>query len=330
MNTSAVCKEIHSTIPALIGESAAICRIRNIVTEVANTNMNIMIRGESGTGKDVVARYIHSISDGPWSKAFIKINCPSIPETLLESELFGHEAGAFTGAQKRKPGRLELANNGTVFLDEIGEIPTTIQAKLLQYIESKQFSRVGGVETIWVNTRIICATNAPLEQMCKERTFREDLYYRLNEFTMVIPPLRERIEDIPYLANYFCRIFAEEFEKDVISISPETMSLILKYNWPGNVRELKAVIKRYVFSENEETIISSLDIAPSRQCDTIADELEDTEKKAIISALVESQWNRRNAARNLGMSYSSLRRRIQKYNLKKQEVFMNYLVNYQS
>jgi two-component system response regulator AtoC len=319
----------QNNIPALIGHSIAISRIRGIIKDVANTNMNIMIRGESGTGKDVVARFIHAISDRKWGKSFVKINCPSIPETLLESELFGHEAGAFTGAQKRKPGRLELAADGTVFLDEIGEIPTTVQAKLLQFIESKKFTRVGGVDTITINTRIISATNAPLEKMIEEKTFREDLYYRLNEYSIYIPALRERTEDIPHLVNHFIYTFSKEFEKEPLQLSSAMMATLMKYNWPGNVRELQSIIKRFVFTGKEETIEHSLQMtAQTKKAETITEELEDAEKKAIITALIENHWNRRNASKKLGMSYSSLRRRITKYNLHKPSEFMKHLAHH--
>ena len=266
------------------------------------------------------------VSNRKWAKSFVKINCPSIPETLLESELFGHEAGAFTGAQKRKPGRFELASDGTVFLDEVGDIPTTVQAKLLQFIESKKFNRVGGVETITINTRIISATNAPLERMIYEKEFREDLYYRLNEYDIHVPPLRERTEDIPELVNYFIRTFGTEFDKEPAVLSSAVLSTLMNYSWPGNVRELQSIIKRFVFTGDEEMMLASLKMSSpqSEPADTIAEELEETEKKAIITALIEHHWNRRNAAKKLGMSYSSLRRRISKYSLHKPNEFMKH------
>ncbi|HIJ57199.1 MAG TPA: sigma-54 factor interaction domain-containing protein, partial [Deltaproteobacteria bacterium] len=185
----------------LVGKSSAIKQIRHLVAQVAPSDMTVFIRGESGTGKDVVARLIHETS-GRDPNAFVKINCPAIPETLLESELFGHEPGAFTGAERRKPGRFELASGGTIFLDEIGDLPLNLQSKLLQVIEHRRFTRIGGTETVEVDVRIIAATNSPIEKMVAEGSFRADVFYRLNEYAIEMPPLRHRKEDIPFLVQH--------------------------------------------------------------------------------------------------------------------------------
>lgn len=302
---------------ALIGESQDVKKICELVEEARGINMNVMVRGESGTGKDLVASYLNNSPTNEWTKENVKINCPSIPETLFESELFGHEAGAFTGAQKAKPGLIELAQNGALFLDEIGDLPVVIQAKLLQFIESKQFTHVGGTKSIKVNTRIISATNAHLEDMIEKKQFRRDLFYRLNEFSIVIPPLRERIEDIPQLVNHFCFLFEQEFDKEKVSLSQEILARMMEYSWPGNVRELRAIIKRFVFSEDEKVLLNAINAeTPLKSNDaSLRKELKNRELNAIQSALIQTKWNRREAAKVLGLSYSSLRRRIYKYNI---------------
>lgn len=303
--------------PDFIGQCPAIQQVRHWIAEVASTSMNVLIQGESGTGKDVVARLIHESSSRRQRGSFVKINCPSIPESLLESELFGHEAGAFTGADKRKPGRLELAANGTTFLDEISEIPPVMQAKLLQFIEQKQFSRLGGVESLHVDTRIIAATNAPLPFLIAEKKFRADLFYRLNEFSIYLPPLRERVEDIPLLVEYFCRSLSEEAGQIPPRVSPSTLSELMRYPWPGNIRELKAVVKRFVYSRQEAVLLEAIHKPePNLHGDLSIYRVHETEKNLILSALMETHWNQRKAAFKLGLSYSALRRRVSKYNLK--------------
>ncbi len=299
----------------LVGQSKAIKQIRHLVAQVAPSDMTVFIHGESGTGKDVVARLIHEMS-GRDPNTFVKINCPAIPETLLESELFGHEAGAFTGAERRKPGRFELASNGTIFLDEIGDLPLNLQSKLLQVIEHRRFTRIGGTETIDVDVRIIAATNAPIEKMVAEGRFRSDVFYRLNEYAIEMPPLRQRKEDIPLLVQHFLKLYADKYGHNGIIISPETEALLFQHEWPGNVRELETAVRRIALDGNENSIQESLKTAmvqtAPRNC---ADVVCDTEAEVIRSALSESMWNRRKAAKTLGMSYSSLRRRIDKYNL---------------
>jgi DNA-binding NtrC family response regulator len=298
-----------------VGDSEAIARVRRQVADVAPTDMNVLLRGESGTGKDVVA---HMISDLSARKGgLVKINCPAIPETLLESELFGHEPGAFTGAERRKPGRFELAVSGTVLLDEIGEIPLALQSKLLQVIEQKEFTRLGGRETIRVDVRIVAATNAPLESMIAAGNFRSDLFYRLNEYSITLPSLRDRIEDIPLLVRHFSEKYGEVYDHKDLSVSPATMARLMRYRWPGNVRELEVLMRRFALTGEEESILVGLE--PDRPVASApggGNTLQEAEAHTILIALTKCRWNQRQAAKELGISYSSLRRRIAKYDLK--------------
>ncbi len=325
----------------LVGNSEAIQRIRSQIAEIAPTDMTVLILGESGTGKDVVARLIHELS-GRDPKAFAKINCPAIPETLLESELFGYENGAFTGAVKQKPGRLELGDGGTVFLDEMGDLPLSLQAKLLQVLEHKQFMRVGGNKTLRIDTRIIAATNQPIEKMMADGRFRPDLFYRLNEYSIKIPPLREHKEDIPLLIDHFLAIFSSQFDTSNCRLSPDAMNLVMRHDWPGNIRELQSLIRRFALQQKEDAfsehiggdsrstmpiLASAVPLsAPQAGADAnpaIAHESlrlaaargKKAEIQAIINALTAAKWNQRKAAKLLDASYSTLRRRIAKYNL---------------
>lgn len=303
--------------PLLVGASEAMCQVRQQIAEVTPTNMTVLIRGESGTGKGVVARMIHEASLRGHKGAFIKINCPAIPETLLESELFGHESGAFTGAEGRKPGRLEMANGGTIFLDEIGEVPPQIQVKLLHVIEHKELQRIGSHQVIHVDARILGATNALLEHMITNGQFRADLFYRLNEYSIYLPPLRHRVEDIPLLVDYFLDLYGREFGHECLTISPEIMSLLLRYPWHGNVRELESVIRRFTLTGREEVIKPLLRLPAVPDAARLETEtLRQREIQVLMTALTESRWNQRRAATMLGISYSALRRRIEKYGLK--------------
>ncbi len=301
---------------ALIGKSKGICEVRHFIAQVAPTDLAVLILGESGVGKDVVARLIHE-SSGRDPNAFIKINCPTIPEALLESELFGHEPGAFTGATKSKPGRFKLASGGTVFLDEIGDLPLNLQAKLLQAIEDKCFTPLGGTEAVKVDFRIIAATNAPIKTLIAESRFRSDLFYRLNDYAIHLPPLRRRKEDIPLLAEHFLSVYGKKFKRPAMDLSPAVLSFLTKEDWPGNVRELESFIRRFVLEDGSKTTLERL----QREADAkpapakVAEKVRQTEKDAILTALAEARWNRRRAAELLGISYSSLRRRISKYNL---------------
>lgn len=229
----------------VIGQSPQVRQIFEMISDIAPTNATVLIYGESGTGKELLAEYIHKRSLRA-RKPFVKVNCAAIPETLLESELFGHEKGAFTNAVARKPGRFELANGGTIFLDEIGEMSIGMQSKLLRVVQEKEFERVGGTQTIKVDVRIIAATNQDLMRAIREGRFREDLYYRLSVVPIMLPPLRERKEDIPELAMMFMRRYAEETGKPVTGFSEEAMRVLQSYNWPGNIRELQNCIERAV------------------------------------------------------------------------------------
>jgi nitrogen regulation protein NR(I) len=227
----------------IVGDSSQIQKVYELIQTVAKTDTTVMIRGESGTGKELIARAIHCNSSRRYFP-IVAVNCGAMAEGILESELFGHERGAFTGAQYRRKGKLELADGGSLFLDEVGNIDTKTQMDLLRVIETKQFARVGGNDIIKVDFRVICATNKDLEKAVTDGTFREDLYYRLNVFSVFIPPLRERKGDIPLLANYFAHKYARAMGKQITSISPEAMDTIVRYNWPGNVRELENAVKR--------------------------------------------------------------------------------------
>lgn len=297
-----------------IGESPAVTQLRKLIVNVAPSDATILLRGESGTGKDIVARIIHNISGRAKRGDFVKINCPAIPETLLESEMFGHEAGSFTGAERRKPGRFEIAAGGTVFLDEIGDLPLSSQAKLLQVIEHKEFTRVGGTKTMRIDARIVAATNAPLEEMIAAGRFRADLFHRLNQFSINLPPLRDRTADIPQLVDHFLATGQGSFKDRPLSSA--TLAGMLEYRWPGNVRELKAIIDRYVLIGHEEYILESIR-TPAREPmpEPATNKIDETEARMILQALVDTRWNQRKTAERLGISYSSLRRRIKKYDL---------------
>jgi two-component system response regulator AtoC len=298
----------------LVGRTASIRHARRLIAQVAPFDMTVLIRGESGTGKDVMARLIHQLSNRSHTGDFVKINCPAIPEPLLESELFGYERGAFTGAVSQKPGRFELAEGGTIFLDEIGLLSIGMQGKLLDVIEHKQFVRVGGKETIHVDARIIAATNAPVEEMIAAGSFRADLFYRLRQFTISLPPLRERIEDIPLLCEHFLHLCGAKEGFQHTELPAEVLSLLLHYTWPGNVRELEALIARYALCGDQEALEQSLTPVASRTA-VRDDKLEAAELAAIMTALTECRWNRRRAAATLGISYSALRRRMAKHQI---------------
>jgi transcriptional regulator with PAS, ATPase and Fis domain len=290
--------------------------VRELALEVAPTDMTVLLRGESGVGKGMAVRLIHAASGCDQDK-LIQINCTAIPDTLIESELFGHEAGAFTGAEKSKPGRFEFASGGTIFLDEIGEIPASLQVKLLNVIEQKEIYHLGGKRAIKVDARFVTATNAVLESMITTGKFRADLFYRLNEFVIQIPPLRERIEDLPILTEHFCRLYGEQFGRPYLSVPPDLMGLMMAYKWPGNVRELETVVRRYCLSGRRESILEL--IKPEEEKSTKASRaslLAQNEVQTILAVLTENRWNQRRAAQCLGISYSALRRRIEKYKLK--------------
>lgn len=307
----------------LLDGSAAMQAIRTMVENIADTDATVLFRGESGTGKDLAARAIHAASkrsDGP----FIKVNCAAIPAGLLESELFGHEKGAFTGAHRRKPGQFEYANKGTIYLDEIGELPLALQAKLLHVLQDLRFSRVGGHAMIDVDVRVIAATNRDLELAMARHEFREDLYYRLNVVEIRIPPLRERKTEIPILAERFLAKFNQQYGRTK-RLSAETMSALVEYSWGGNVRELENVIRRMVVLTDGEEAFASLLVRDRRisangPCPSPVNTdglreiarrgAQEAERKALVEVLERVQWNRAEAARVLRVSYKTLRNKI--------------------
>src|ERR1700726_4517155 len=243
----------------IFGRSEVMQSLRNRMDKVASANVPVLIQGESGPGKDIIARMIHNLS--PWRNGpFVKVNCPAIPGTLLESELFGYEKGAFTGAYGTKPGRVEMAHRGTLFLDEISELDLALQSKLLQLLQDGQFCRIGAQEDKKVEVRVVCATNRKLEQEIESGTFRADLFYRINVVNLHMPALRERASDIPDLVDYFLAYYNRKYNSRAMPISDELMARLGKYHWPGNVRELENLIKRYVILGDEEVISS--DLAP--------------------------------------------------------------------
>ncbi len=231
-------------------------RIKEIIDQVADVDVTALIQGESGVGKEVIARYIHQNSLRR-DRSFVKVNCAALPEELLESELFGYDKGAFTGAYRQKPGKFELAEGGTIFLDEIAEIPLSLQAKLLQVLQDKEFSRLGGKADVRVDVRVLVATNKNMEEAVKIGQFREDLYYRLNVVNITIPPLRERKEEIPIFVEYFIDKYGKKYNKKMNSLSEGTMRTLLAHRWLGNVRELENIIQRYTVFGNEEAIMDS-------------------------------------------------------------------------
>ncbi|MGA8263785.1 MAG: sigma-54 dependent transcriptional regulator [Ignavibacteriaceae bacterium] len=303
----------------LIGESLRMKKIYELVNTVAPADTTVMIRGESGTGKELVAKAIHINSRRKYFP-IIPVNCGSLAESLLESELFGHEKGAFTGAQFKRKGKFEMADGGTLFLDEVATISTKMQIEILRVIESKQFNRVGGNQTIHSDFRLITATNQSLESLVKEGKFREDLYYRLNVFTIHIPPLRERREDIPLLAHFFLHKLTTAMNKSIKKIDNEAMDFLTKYDWPGNVRELENAIERAVVIGKCDTIkVEDLPFhIASNHIDTETGDksLAAVEKKYILQILNENSWNISRSAMQLHIDRVTLYNKISKYGLR--------------
>ena len=310
----------------MIGKSKGMLKVYSLVKKVADTTANILITGESGTGKELVAKAIHENSSRK-DKLFVVINCGGIPENLLESELFGYMKGSFSGAYADKPGLFELAHRGTIFLDEIGELPQFLQVKLLRVVQEKTFRRIGGTEDIKVDARIISATNQDLEQKVKNSSFREDLYYRLNVIPVKIPPLRERNEDIPLLTSYFIEKYSKEFEKEIKKISPYALRLLMQYPFPGNVRELENIIERSVALETTNIILPENLVMPETgEIDentalnagipdegiNLNDELARIEMLLIKKALQKANGSKTKAAKYLNISFDSLRYRLEK------------------
>lgn len=310
-------EELQS-LDEIIGDSPSMKKVMEMVNTVAETDSTVMIRGESGTGKELIARAIHSKSRRRYFP-IVTINCGAYPEGLLESELFGHEKGAFTGAMYQRKGKLEMANKGTLFLDEVGNISLKMQMDLLRVLETKKFTRLGGEKVIEVDFRVISATNRDLEQAVKEGAFREDLYYRLNVFTIFLPPLRERRSDIPLLTHYFIKKFSLSMNKEVREISRDAMNLLMDYDWPGNVRELRNVIERAMVNvkgsriEVDDLYFSISSPYPKPDGET----LEDIEKAHIKKILNKTGWNITKAAEILNIDRVTLYNKIEKYKLRR-------------
>ena len=312
-------------------------KLRSQAALVAHVDIPVLMLGESGTGKEVMARLIHKLSPRA-HRAFLKVNCAAVPADLLESELFGYEAGAFTGANHAKPGKFEICNKGTILLDEIGEMPPSLQAKLLHVLQDQQFSRLGGRSVIKVDVRILAATNINIPEALANKRLREDLYYRLNAFTLQIPPLRERREEIPILLKHFMARLSEQYARPPLPFSPEMLQATATYPWPGNLRELSNFIKRYLVLGDEKLAINELqprsdgsgaqfDAAPPRSntsessggLKSLARSAKDeAEAEAIAKALDETNWNRKQAAALLQISYKALLYKIRQYGIAQQ------------
>lgn len=306
----------------LIGESNEIKSLKYQIDMAASSNSRVLICGESGTGKEVVARMLHEKSPRN-GKPFIEVNCAAIPHDLIESELFGHEKGSFTGAFEQKKGKFELADNGTLFLDEIGDMSLQTQSKVLRVIETQEFQRVGGSKNLTVDVRIITATNKDLKEEVKKEKFREDLYFRLNVIPLFIPPLRERKGDIPLLVKHFLELLAAEYGKQVKKISPETIKELQSHNWPGNVREIKNTIERLVIMTPSDTIsVKNLFMAGDQKASdyfqhtTLKNARDAFEKNYIIRKLQENNWNVSQTADILDIERSNLHRKIKAYDIK--------------
>jgi formate hydrogenlyase transcriptional activator len=293
----------------IIGSSAALESVLTEVRRVAPTNATVLLLGETGTGKDLVARAIHSLSPRN-HRPFVSLNCAAIPFDLLESELFGHEKGAFTGAMTQKIGRFETADNGTLFLDEIGDLPLALQPKLLRVLQQKEFERLGSGKTHRVNVRLIAATHRDLAEMVSGREFRSDLYYRLNVFPVSLPPLRERREDIPQLVSHFVELFSRSMGKRIDRVPNETLSAFISYAWPGNVRELQNLVERAVIRSNDGELPNPLPMTPAAAMPTSCEgTLRDSERAMILKAIRAAKGmigGPRGAAARLGLKRTSL------------------------
>jgi Nif-specific regulatory protein len=324
----------------IIGESAALREVLSKVEQVAPTASTVLLRGETGTGKELVAHAIH-INSPREEKPFVRVNCAALAPGILESELFGHEKGSFTGAMERRRGRFELADGGTLFLDEVGDLPMEVQIKLLRTLQERELERVGGNETIKVDVRVVSATNRNLEKMIEEGEFREDLYYRLNVFPIHLPPLRDRLEDLPVLVNHFVTKFARQMGVPAAPATPDALAKVREYNWPGNVRELENIIERAMIlargapvgaqhldfgrrpmpASNQSGPVPGVTAAPvagpaaGDEGKSLAERLLDSERKEIVSAVEKSRGNIASAARTLGINRSTLYYRLRKHGL---------------
>ncbi|NLI83400.1 MAG: nif-specific transcriptional activator NifA [Deltaproteobacteria bacterium] len=309
-----------------LGKSPSMADVHRLIRRVAPSKALVLLLGESGTGKTLIARIIHELSNRT-KFPFVKINCASLPENLLESELFGHEKGAFTGAAKAKPGRFEEADGGTIFLDEIGELPYSLQAKLLRFLQEREFERLGSSRTRKVDVRIIAATNRDLSEAVREGVFREDLYYRLNVFPIHVPPLRERREDIPSLVHHFLDKTSKEYGR-TLRITPHALQILVNYEWPGNVRELENLMERLAIMVDGNEIdlehypqylqetAETLTVTERRVSESLS-RLEEMEKKEVVAALERNRWIQSQAAKELGLTLRQVGYRIKKFGLEK-------------
>jgi len=323
----------------VFGQSPAMQKVRKMVERVAAADIPVLIQGESGTGKEVVAKLIHRMSN--WAEGpMVKVNCPAIPETLIESELFGYERGAFTGAYGSKPGRMELADRGTLFLDEISELEIGLQAKLLQFLQDGRFCRIGGKEDTRVEARVICATNRQLEHEVEAGTFREDLFYRINVVSIHLPCLAQRREDIPALMQYFLNYYSQKFNRQVPEFSPQIRHILLNYEWPGNIRQLENILKRYVVLGSEESILNNLSVSKRSTVDlhteigaggsislkkVTREAVQTLEREIILKALQAHHWNRKRVAKALSISYRALLYKIRQADLTSARTRVNRL-----
>ena len=298
----------------IVGQSAAMKKVLEMIKGVAPLPTTVLITGESGTGKELIARAIHKNSPRQ-EKPFVVANCVAFAPNILESELFGHEKGAFTGANNRRIGRFEMAHGGTLFLDEIGEISLTTQAKLLRVVQEKEFERVGSSTSIKVEVRIVAATNKNLEKEIKENRFREDLFYRLNVFRIEVPPLRERKEDIPLLVSHFIKKYNQILNKRVSGISPEALSMLVDYSFPGNIRELENIIERAMIMSTQNMIEKDLFFLAQGSSNQQTGTLKEMEKEMIKKSLIQNEGNRTKAAQCLGMSRRNLQLKLKEYHI---------------
>jgi len=303
----------------IVGNSSAMQEVFDTVRQVAGSRATVLVQGESGTGKELVAKAIHQLSTRKHG-AFVPVHCAALSSTLLESELFGHEKGSFTGAAEQRKGRFEMADGGSLFLDEIGEVDSTVQVKILRALEERAFERVGGQDTIEVDTRLIAATNRDLKQMVADGTFREDLYYRLHVVVIELPTLRNRAGDIPLLLNHFLEVFNQENDRAIEGFSPDALDLLQAYDWPGNVRELRNVVEQMVvLSRGQRIGVRELPAqlrgagGEEEKSSVQAGTLEEMEKQAIVQALKAAGGNRTRAAEQLGISRRTLHRKIAEY-----------------
>jgi PAS domain S-box-containing protein len=317
-------KSVHN-FDEIVGRSPSLVAVLAKVDRVARTDATVLIAGETGTGKELIARAIHSRGRRS-EKPLVKVNCAALPTGLIESELFGHEKGAFSGALSRRLGRFELANGGTIFLDEVGEMPPDAQVKLLRVIQEQEFERIGGNETIRTDVRLIAATNRDLHRAVQEGTFREDLFYRLNVFPVEIPPLRERSDDIPLLVQFFIEKYSVRLDRHVETIAPETLERLVAYRWPGNIRELQNLVERALILATgselriEPEILAGATPAPAPAQSASTKDLRELQREHILAALNHSGWvieGERGAAKQLGLHPNTLRSRIKKLGLKR-------------